>query len=150
MAKLPKPKVGCPTKLNDHVKKIITDQIKLNLSISNAARIARIHPESIKNWMEKGFIDSKEPESSIFGQFFVDVREAQGIKISELLRKMEEGSKNWQSIAWILEKCCAEDFGKDSELYKQLLEDYKKLIQDMMVRKNQPLQGRVVDGEKLD
>lgn len=131
MSKLPKPKVGAPTKLTEEVSKIIVAQIELRLSVSNAARIARVHPESIKNWIEKGFIDVKDNNDTIFAQFFVNIREAQGKKVAELLKKIEEGQKNWQGIAWILEKCCAEEFGKESELYKELFADFQKLVQSM-------------------
>lgn len=141
MATLPKPKMGRPTSLTEPVMQLIVEQIRERLSVSNAARIARVHPESIKNWIEQGFKDIKDKKDTIFAHFFVNIREAQGKKVAEMLKKIEEGQKNWQGIAWILEKCCADEFGKDSELYRQLLEDYKKLMEDMINRKNTPVQG---------
>ncbi len=122
--------------LTPETYKKIVDQVAKDLSLSNAARIARVVPKTLCNWMERGLSDINENKESVFAQFFLDVKDAQGRKISMLLSKIEKGKRNWQALAWILEKCCAEDFGKDSEVYKQLLDDYKKLLEDMSSNKS--------------
>lgn len=123
---------GAPTKLTDERAIIVISNVRSNLSITNAARIARISPQTPLNWMKRGQEDKEKKKETIYTKFLDNVREAQGLKIRELMEKVEAMPKSWQAIAWLLEKCCAEDFGKDSELYKQLLEDYKMLMQALV------------------
>lgn len=123
---------GQPTKLTPERAIIVITNVRTNLSISNAARIARVCPQTPFNWIKRGEEDKAKKKDSIYTKFLDDVREAQGLKIRELMEKVEAMPKGWQAVAWLLEKCCAEDFGKDSELYKQLLEDYKMLMQALI------------------
>lgn len=123
---------GAPTKLTPERAVIVITNVRTNLSISNAARIARISPQTPLNWMKRGEEDKAAKKETIYTRFLDDVREAQGLKVRELMEKVEAMPKGWQAVAWLLEKCCAEDFGKDSELYKQLLEDYKMLMQALI------------------
>lgn len=123
---------GRPHKLTPEKEEIILREVRKNISITNAARCAAVDPWTIKHWMEAGYGDHKKHEDTIFAQFFRKIVVAQGERISEMLQIIAGRPTNWQALAWLLEKCCAEDFGKDSELYKQLLEDYKRLIQEMI------------------
>lgn len=126
---------GRPTKLTAERAEIVISNVRSHLSITNAARIARICPQTPLNWIAKGTEDKKNGKSTIHTKFLDNVREAQGLKIRELMEKVEAMPKGWQAVAWLLEKCCAEDFGKDSELYKQLLDDYKMLMQSLVDNK---------------
>jgi len=128
-------KMGCPTKLTPERAKIVLDNIRKSLSITNAARIARLAPQTPINWMNRGIEDKEKGVTNEYTDFLDNAREAQGLKISEMIEKIELMPKCWQAISWLLEKCCAEDFGKDSELYKQLLEDYRMLMQSLIDQK---------------
>lgn len=121
-----------PYKLTPERAKIVIDNIRSDLSISNAGRIARVSPQTPLNWITRGKEDRKAGIESTYTRFMDDALEAQGLKVREYMRDVATMSKGWQSVAWLLEKCCAEDFGKDSELYKQLLEDYKMLMQALI------------------
>jgi|ERR1700733_519124 len=123
---------GAPTKLTPERAKIIVDNVRSDLSISNAARIARLSPQTPLNWMKRGQEDREKGVDSDYVKFLDDVREAQGLKVQEFMRAVATMNKGWQAVAWLLEKCCAEEFGKDSELYKQLLDDYKMLMQSIV------------------
>lgn len=120
---------GQPTKLTPERAQIIIENVRSDLSITNAARIARLAPQTPINWMRQGTEDRAKGVESIYTGFLDNIREAQGLKVREFMRDVATMAKGWQAVAWLLEKCCAEDFGKDSELYKQLLEDYKMLMQ---------------------
>ncbi|MGC2661757.1 MAG: hypothetical protein WA324_27685 [Bryobacteraceae bacterium] len=143
-------KTGAPTKLNAAVSKIIVDNIRKHLSITNAARVARLSPQTPLNWLKQGESEKAQGLKTIHTEFLDNAREAQGLKISEMLEKIEAMPKGWQAIAWYLEKCCAEDFGKDSELYKQLLEDYKMLMQSLVDQNKGVNHGRKMDSESKD
>ena len=123
---------GRPTKFCDELALIVVAKIRKNLSFSNAARFAKVETSTVIDWFNKGRDEKYEGKSSAWTQFYNDVREAQAEKIAEMLEVIERMPKGWLAIAWFLEKCCAEDFGKDSELYKQLLEDYKMLMQSLI------------------
>jgi len=123
---------GAPTKLTPERAKIIVDNVRSDLSISNAARIARLSPQTPLNWMKRGQEDREKGVDSDYVKFLDDVREAQGLKVQEFMRAVATMNKGWQAVAWLLEKRCAEEFGKDSELYKQLLDDYKMLMQSIV------------------
>ena len=141
---------GAPTKLTPERAIIVITNVRTNLSISNAARIARISPQTPLNWMKRGQEDKDKNIESIHTRFLDDVREAQGLKVRELMEKVEAMPKGWQAVAWLLEKCCAEDFGKESELYKQLLDDYKMLMQSLIDQNRGVNHGRKVDPESKD
>jgi hypothetical protein len=125
---------GRPTTLNEEIGQLIIDNVREFLSVNHAAEINEVPRPTVQSWINKGYEDLKEGKDSLFAWFSSNIRKARASKIQEYLKRLESNEKNWQSIAWILERCCAEDFGKDSELYKQLLEDYKMLMQSMLDR----------------
>lgn len=123
---------GQPTTFNEAKGAIIVDRIRTHLSIYNAAAKAREHHQTVFNWLKYGEDDHLAGRDTMFSRFFANVREARADKVGEMIKTIEEMPKSWQAISWLLEKCCAEEFGKDSELYKQLLDDYKMLMQSML------------------
>ena len=124
--------VGRPTIFTLEKAQIIVDRVRTHLSIYNAAQKAREHHQTVFNWLKYGEDDLLAGKETEFAQFFANVREARADKVGEMIKTIESMPKSWQAISWLLEKCCAEEFGKDSELYKQLLEDYKMLMQSIV------------------
>lgn len=120
---------GQPTTFTPEKGQLIVDRVRTHLSIYNAAEKAREHHQTVFNWIKYGERDLLAGADTMFAKFFANVREARADKVGELLKIIESMPKSWQAISWLLEKCCTEEFGKDSELYKQLLEDYKTLMQ---------------------
>lgn len=129
--KFPNPD-GRPRTFTEEIGKIIVDRVRSHLSIYNAAAKAREHHQTVFNWLKYGEDDLLAGKDTIYSQFFANVREARADKVGEMIETIESMPKSWQAISWLLEKCCAEEFGKDSELYKQLLEDYKMLMQSLV------------------
>jgi hypothetical protein len=119
-------------KLTPERAQIVIDNVRTDLSVTNAARIARLSPQTPLNWITQGREDKSNGLDTIYTQFLDDFYEAQGLKVREFMRDVATMNKGWQAVAWLLEKCCAEDFGKDSELYKELLTDYKMLMQSII------------------
>ncbi len=147
MNEMIKPKLGrpfCDPTLSD-VENLLHWSGK-DLLISNAARCARIHPYIVERWMKQGGEDVLEGNDTVCAQLFIDLRQKQGLKVSELLSKIDSCCKNWQAIAWRLEKCFAEDFGRESEIYKELLDQFKKLLQDRERNLEKPIEGYVDHG----
>lgn len=123
---------GRPTTFTQEKAVLIIDRVRTHLSISGAADKARVHPQTVFNWLKYGEADKLSEKCTEFSQFFDDVREARADKVAECMDEIAKMPKQWQAVAWLLEKCCAEEFGKESELYKQLLEDYKMLMQSIV------------------
>jgi hypothetical protein len=121
-----------PYKLTPERSKIVIDNVRSDLSLTNAARIARLSPQTPLNWITRGKEDRADNIESLYTAFLDDFYEAQGLKVREFMRDVASMNKGWQAVSWLLEKCCAEDFGRDSELYRELLEDYKMLMQSLI------------------
>lgn len=123
---------GRPSTLTDELGETIISSVRKYLSIEVAAEAAETPRSTVSTWITRGAKDAEKGNDSIYAKFSRGIKKARAEKIQDYLLRLEASEKNWQSIAWILERCCAEDFGKDSELYKQLLEDYKMLMQSLI------------------
>ncbi len=123
---------GCPRKFTVEKGEMIVSRVRTHLSIYNAAQMAMEHHQTVFNWLKYGEDDLMNGEDTIYSQFFANVRRARAEKVGEMIQTIESMPKSWQAISWLLEKCCTEEFGRDSELYKQLLDDYKNLMQSLI------------------
>jgi hypothetical protein len=123
---------GRPTKLTEELSKAIIDEVRDTLSINHAAESNLVPRSTVTTWMQHGNDDLKDGKENIFTRFTQGIKKARAEFVQETLLTLKRAPKNWQSNAWLLERCCAEDFGKDAELYKQLLEDYKMLMQSLV------------------
>lgn len=123
---------GQPTKLNKKVAAEIIENVRNQLSISNAARLSGMPPSTVINWFNRGYEDAEKGLKNDFTDFALNLGKAKAEKIQEFMNKIASGEDNWKALAWLLEKCCPDDFGKDNELYKQLLTDYKMLTQSLI------------------
>ena len=123
---------GQPTKLNKVIAAEIVENVRYQLSISNAARLASQSPSTVNTWIKRGMSDAENGLNNDFVEFALDARKAQGEKVSELIDIIASGQDNWRAIAWLLEKCLPEEFGRNNELYKRLLNDYKLLSQSLI------------------
>ncbi len=123
---------GRPTDLNETVASLIVEDVRQYLSINHAAERHGIPRSTVTTWMSHGNKDFAEGKESIFSKFTQDIKSARAEFVHRSIHIINTGDNKWQSNAWLLERCCAEDFGKDSELYKQLLEDYKMLMQSLI------------------
>jgi len=82
-------------------------------------------------------------------KLYIDIRENQAMKVSEIMRLIFNGTKNWQANAWILEKCFAEEFGAEAPAYKDLLALCHQLMSQFKDSKK-PLQGAIIHGREMD
>ena len=123
---------GRPTKLNEEIAKLIIDDVREYLSINFAAEAHETPRSTVQSWIVKGRDDLALGKTNIFTCFSQDIKRARADYIQKAVKDIRNGVTQWQGTAWLLERCCAEDFGKDSELYKQLLADYKMLMQSLL------------------
>jgi hypothetical protein len=123
---------GRKTTLTDEISGLIINSVRETLSINFAAESHGIPRSTVTTWMAMGNEDLSNGVDSIFVLFTQGIKRARAEYIQDSVRMLKTMPKNWQATAWILERCCAEDFGKDAELYKQLLDDYKMLMQSLV------------------
>ncbi len=138
-----------PDKLTDEVRAKIMHHVRADLSINNAARHARILEETLQRWLQIGKTDIMNGDETFLAKLYVDVRENQAVKVSEILQLIESGTKNWQGAAWKLEKCFAEEFGAEAPAYKDLL----ALCHSLMAQFNdikKYSQGAITNGRAMD
>jgi hypothetical protein len=117
------------------------------LALGQVAGSCGVPRATFFDWIKKGDEDLKNNPDSDFAQLSDAIRRAQAKKAKELIAEAMKGKKNSKFIQWLLKVCLREDFGEDSELYKELLAAYMKLADDMKRIKENPLQGLVSNGE---
>lgn len=123
---------GRPSTLTDEISAAIIADVRDSLSINFAAEAQGQPRSTVQSWIVRGNEDFTQGIESIYSKFSQGIKKARAEFVQETLRTLKCAPKNWQSNAWLLERCCAEDFGKDAELYRQLLDDYKMLMQSLV------------------
>lgn len=144
-----KGQAGRPTKLTEELSKAIIDDVREYLSINFAAEAQGQPRATVTTWMRHGNEDLEEGKENIFTRFTQGIKKARADYIQKAVKDIRGGVSQWQGTAWLLERCCAEDFGKDSELYKQLLEDYKMLMQALVDQRGASYGTKTADTKTL-
>lgn len=137
---------GQPTKFCPEMTAKILEGIKACLVMTQACSYAGISRWSVYNWLEKGMNDIKNDICSEYAQFFYSVKRTQADEIKELIETIRLRKKNWQALAWLLERCFREDFGQDAGIIQDLLAKCEKLEQDFKRVYENPLQGAMSNG----
>lgn len=121
-------KLGRPPELDEELVNHILEFVPGSYVMSQVARLAMVPQQRLSEWIKKGKIDLEEGKDSIYAQLAVKYEQLKGQDVKNLIVKMlAKGA--WQAHHEILKSCAPDDFGKDSELYKELFADFKKLVQ---------------------
>lgn len=129
---------------DEQIEKMSQD-VRKYMSIGLCASAMRIAPRIAFRWMEQGFEDAEQGLITPYTRFCLSVRENQARRGQELLDRVSECPKNWQALTWILQNCLREEFGSDAKEYKELLDAFKKLMED--VGRLKQSQGVIKNGE---
>lgn len=125
-----KPKLGRPPELTEATVKRILEQVPGSYVMSQVARLALVSPQRLSEWLKKGKDDVYNGERSIYAQLAEKYEQLKAEDVKNLITKMlAKGA--WQAHHEILKATAPEDFGKDSELYKELFADFQKLLQSV-------------------
>ena len=133
---------GRPTTLTEEISAAIIKDVSETLSINFAAEAQGIPRSTVASWMTHGYADAAEGKDTLFSRFSKGIKQARAGYVHDAVKDIRHGGSGWQGTAWLMERCCAEDFGKDSELYKQLLQDYKMMMQTIIDQKGNSGAGR--------
>lgn len=122
------------------------EAVRKYMSIGLCASAMRIVPRMAARWIEQGYEDIEARQiNTPYARFCLTVKENQALKGQEIIDKVSSCTKNWQALTWILQNCLREEFGTEAKEYKDLLEAFKKLMEDVG-RLKQSTQGVVTNG----
>lgn len=121
------------------------ESVRQYMAVGLCASALRIHPIVASRWMQQGEQDILDKKWTSYAEFCLTVRENQAEKGKEILTKVSTCPKNWQALTWMLQNCLREEFGSEAKEYKELLEAFKKLMEDVG-RLKQSSQGVVNNG----
>lgn len=147
-----KPQVGRPEKLLQADKiDLIVEGFGKTFAIRRAAGHAHESPYHIRKWLLQGEQDVLNELDTINAQLFLKVAHRLSEKAAEYIAKLETCPNNAGSLTWLMEKCLRDDYGQDSEEYKELVDLYKKLLESYRrLQESNPLHGVRNDGREMD
>lgn len=93
-----------------------------------AAGWAMISYYHLTKWLKRGQDDHDEGKDTLYAQLFLKVARRLSEKANDILSRLETAPNNSGALTWILEKCLKQDYGSESEEYKELVDLYGKLF----------------------
>jgi hypothetical protein len=118
---------GQPTMFSPEITKKLIEGIRLVLVLKQACGHARITYQSLWNWLNIGKADIEAGKYTDYAQFFYDVKGAQCEEVAELQANIRKAIPNWQSQAWLLERCFRDDFGQGVEVIQEIRDKFELL-----------------------
>lgn len=117
---------GRLTKLTpENIRKIL-DALRTGAPRKFACRSAGVSDRTFTLWMRHG----RAKRSKEHVAFFSAVQKAEADGVCQNLKKIQTaGRKNWQALAWMLERRFQEDFGVDRRELKELRGQVKELME---------------------
>lgn len=110
------------TKFNDdRTRRILADLADGQTRACAAAR-AGITDRTLQNWMARGR-KGEEPFTSFVSAVKKAERDAEAVAVAAI---RTAGAKNWTAYAWWLERKFPESWGKDAELLREIVAEYRK------------------------
>lgn len=115
------------THLDDDVHDRIVKMVKGHLALGPTAHASGVSKHRLKKWLDEGEKDLEEGRDTPFSQLKMDFDFARSVKAQHYITLLEECPKNYQAICWLLERAFREDFGAESGIIKEILDEYAKL-----------------------
>lgn len=102
---------GRPSKLTDELCQAICKNISEGNTLTYSVQKEGLSYQSHLNWMEKG--EKSKTKSGKFFEYFEAIKKAQEEGKNSLVTGIREhGKKNWQAMAWLLERMYPSEFGR--------------------------------------
>ena len=106
---------GRPSKCTKELCEAICQHIREGNTLKYSVQKEGIHYDTYRRWMQKGR-NSKTKDGKFYA-FFVAIKKAQEEGKNELVRGIKEhGKKQWQAMAWLLERMYYDEFGKKQQV----------------------------------
>lgn len=130
---------GFHTSLTPDVHRRIIEAVPTVYVKTHVAGLARIHVETLRNWMSRGSYDHGKGIETPFAHLFADYHEALGKAAQELVYNVQTNPDAVAGNKWLLERAFREEFGADSAEIKEL----RAMFTQIMAQK-----GMTQDGDK--
>ena len=99
------------SKLTEELCENICKDIREGGTLKYSAMHNGITPRTLHNWMSRG--ENAKTENGLYFHFFHQVKKAQEDGKVRLIGKIEKhGERNWQALAWLLERMYPDEFGR--------------------------------------
>jgi hypothetical protein len=129
---------GRPTKRTPEVVEKIAQAIASGLTDQEAAALANVHPDALRRW-------KKDPE-------FADaIAGACAQRLQQRIQRVEAGDPNWQSSAWLLERCYGTRFSKPEvqiSAQANIQNNLTFMETQELLKENWPVLARLIYGPK--
>ncbi|MEM2508966.1 MAG: transposase [Candidatus Thermoplasmatota archaeon] len=105
-------KMARKSKLTAEVEEALLKMIEQGLTVKRACNALGISEKTFYSWIERG-----KTGKGKYAEFLDKVKKAEAKFIADAVEKIKEaGQKNWQALAWLLERKFPEEFGKKESL----------------------------------
>ena len=103
------------SKLTEELCEAICQDLREGNTQQYAAQHNGITKQTYYNWLKKG--EESKTQSGKYFDFFDAVKKAQEEGKKTLIQGIQEhGKKNWQALAWLLERMYYDEFGKKQQV----------------------------------
>jgi len=94
-----------PSKLNYELIEQFAEEISKGLSVQHTCDLLCVTQPCYNNWMRQGEEDlASGNDDSLFAQFFLEIKKSHAMYVRTARDILNSCPKNWQSIAWWLER----------------------------------------------
>lgn len=139
---------GFHTTLTPELHEKIISLVPTCLTPYIVAKCARLRYPTLLNWLKRGREDADKEQCTIFSQLAYDFEEKLGESLSRCVQNVLDCGKNWPAAWELLSSLDRENFGKESILYKDLLDSYKKLFESYKQLLESKTSQRIVEDAK--
>ena len=123
---------GRPSKLTDELCDNICQNIREGNTLQYSVQKEGIHYSTYRLWMKKG--EESKTQTGKFFEFYEAIKKAQSEGKNNLVKGIEEhGKKNWQALAWLLERMYPSEFGRTQRV--DMKADVKSKVEGTMTTK---------------
>jgi len=108
--------MGRPSKLQPEIVKALLNYVRIGQPIVRACDLVGIDRSTLSIWLKRG-ANPKTEKDKEFTDFFNSYKKAIAEGEIELLAKIRKGEdKNWQRLAWLLERRHPQEWGRRDNL----------------------------------
>lgn len=118
---------GRPLELTEALIEHIVSFVPHNFIPNQVARVAKVPQRTLCRWLTNGKEDFEIGVDSLYAQLWLKFEEKKGNAVQKLLGMIISEGK-WQGIWEIVQSIDRENFGKDSELIKEILSNVNVLV----------------------
>ena len=143
-------KRGRPWTLTPEIIDNVVSKVPYGLRLHTIAGLAQVPSTTLDRWLKQGVSDMEEGLNTLCADLWGKFALERAKKVCLWLGRIELAQPNWQALWELVKAVCKEDFGIESEEYKELLETVRKLSESIKRIMDNPLHGVKTNGREVD